>query len=176
MSRRPPRSPASRAPVGAGHGPAQPVRQQPGRPVAADARLRLELQRGDAVGMRGDEMRGEEPCPERQVAAARHRARRHRGLASAPRAPGRRRPPSAPGLSRSRRPDTRSRRPSAAWPGARRRHRRPGKAPRTPGGTWAGRVCIAMPWEEHKANKTDRQPPSDTKCGHALVKGISLLP
>ena len=31
-------------------------------------------------------MRGEEPCPERQVAAVRHRASRHRGLASAARA------------------------------------------------------------------------------------------
>ncbi len=86
----------------------------------------------------------------------------------------RRRPPSAASLSRSRRPGTRSRRPSAAPQGARRRRRRPGSAPRTPGGTWAGRVCIAMPWGEHKANGTDRQPPPDTKCGHALVKGISL--
>ena len=35
--------------------------------------------------------------------------------------------------------------PAQPPPGARRRRRRPGSAPRTPGGTWAGRVCIAMP-------------------------------
>jgi len=46
--------------------------------------------------------------------------------------------------------------------------------PEPSGGTWASRVSIAMPWEEHKVNKTDRQPSPNTECGHALVKGISL--
>ena len=78
-----PRSTAQEAPVRVDHRPTQLMEKQPGALVAANAQLRLKLERRDAVGMRGQEMRGQEPRPERQVAAVHHCTRRHRGLASA---------------------------------------------------------------------------------------------
>ena len=54
--------------------------------MASDAQLGLELQRGDAVGVRGHEVGGHEPGHGRQVGAVHHRPGRHRGLAPAVRA------------------------------------------------------------------------------------------
>ena len=71
------------APVGVDHRAAQLVQQEPGGLVASEAKLSLELQRGDAVGMAGDDVRGEEPRLEGQVAAVDDSPRRHRGLATA---------------------------------------------------------------------------------------------
>ena len=76
------RSPAQEAPVRVDHRPTQLMKKQLGALVAANTQLRLELERRDAVGMRSQEMRGQEPRPERQVAAVHHCTRRHRGLAS----------------------------------------------------------------------------------------------
>ena len=76
-------SPPQETPVRVDYGPAKLMEKQPGALIAADAHLRLELERRDAVGMCGQEMRGQEPRPERQVAAVHHRTRRYRGLASA---------------------------------------------------------------------------------------------
>ena len=71
------------APVGGDHRAAQLVQQEPGGLAASEAKLSLELQRGDAVGMAGDDVRGEEPRLEGQVAAVDDGPRRHRGLATA---------------------------------------------------------------------------------------------
>ena len=71
------------APVGVDHRAAQLVQQEPGGLVASEAKLSLELQRGDAVGMAGDDVRGEEPRLEGQVAAVDDCPRRYRGLATA---------------------------------------------------------------------------------------------
>jgi len=74
------------APPGVDHGAPELVEQQPGGLVAADAQLPLQLKGRDAVGVRGDTMRGEEPGLQRQVAAVHDRAGGHRGLSSARRA------------------------------------------------------------------------------------------
>ena len=150
------RSPSQETPVRVDHRPTQIMEKQPGALVAANTQLRLELERRDAVGMRG-----QEPRPERQVAAVHHCTRRHRGLAStarelaeetiyqflpvlrhshSPRTRGGDAPPSAPSPSRCRRLGSGIRRPSAAWPNGGRRHRCLGRASQTPGGISGGRV------------------------------------
>jgi len=59
------------------HRPPQLARQEPRRLAAAEARLRLKLQRRHAAGTTGDDVRGEKPCRQRQMAAVHHRAGRH---------------------------------------------------------------------------------------------------
>ncbi len=81
------RDPLQEAPARIHHRPPQLPERRPGASVAADPRLRLKPGRRDAVGARRHDVDGQEPRPERQVAAVRHRAHRHRSLPSAPRAP-----------------------------------------------------------------------------------------
>ena len=59
------------------HRPPKLVQQQPRRLVTAEAKLGLELPRRHPVRMTGDDVRGEEPCPQWQMAAMHHRASRH---------------------------------------------------------------------------------------------------
>jgi hypothetical protein len=59
------------------------VEQESRRLVAHMPELRLQLQRRDAVRVRGDDVGRQEPGLQREVAAVHHRARRDRGLTSA---------------------------------------------------------------------------------------------
>jgi len=65
------------------HGFAQFVQEQPGRLVGADPELALELQGRNTVGMRRDQMRGDEPSAQGQVCSVHDRAGGHRGLLAA---------------------------------------------------------------------------------------------
>ena len=86
--------------VGIDHRPTQTMQEKPSRLVAAEAELGLQLQRRDAVGMAGDDVRGEQPRAQRQVAAVHDGARRHRGLLAAAGAlKGRPWPPQPPALA-----------------------------------------------------------------------------
>ena len=57
--------PCQRIAVGIDHGFAELVQEQPGRLVRTDPELSLELKGRDAVGMRRDQMRGDEPGAQR---------------------------------------------------------------------------------------------------------------
>ena len=84
--RPPPRSPAA----GYGPGPPWPAAASGAAArltfVASDAQLRLELERGDAVGVRRHEVGRKEPRPQRKVGAVHNRSGRHRRLPPAVRA------------------------------------------------------------------------------------------
>src|SRR5208283_2265467 len=67
------------------HRSPQLLRQQPGG-LIGDAELVLQLPRRHAVGMRRHEMRGPEPCRQRQLGAMHRRARDDRSLTFASKA------------------------------------------------------------------------------------------
>ena len=69
--------------IGIHHGFPQLVQEQPRRLVGADPEFPLELQGGNAVGMGRDEMRGDEPCAQRQMCPVHDRAGGNRGLPAA---------------------------------------------------------------------------------------------
>src|SRR3954453_6672727 len=74
---------AQRRAVGGDHRRPQLPQQQPGRLVAAQAQLQPQLPGRHPVPVRRHQPGGGEPDLQRQVAAVRDRARRHRGLAPA---------------------------------------------------------------------------------------------
>jgi len=71
------------APIGVDHRAPELLQKQPCCLVAAEAQLRLELERRDPVGVARHDMRGQEPGPQWQMAAMHDRARGHRSLPSA---------------------------------------------------------------------------------------------
>lgn len=75
--------PVERRPLRIDHRLAQLVQQEPRRLVGADAELGLQLQRRDAVGMGRDQMRGQEPRPQRELGAVHDGAGGDGGLSAA---------------------------------------------------------------------------------------------
>lgn len=69
--------------LGVGHRSTELVQQEPGGLVAAEADLRLQLDRRDAVRVAGNDVGRHEPGAQGKVAAVHQRARRHRCLAAA---------------------------------------------------------------------------------------------
>ncbi len=72
-----------RLPVRIDHAAAELMEEEPSALVGADPELAHELQGGNAVGARRNQVRREEPRPQRQVRTVRDRAGRHRGLPAA---------------------------------------------------------------------------------------------
>jgi len=72
------------ASFGIDHGAPEFLEQKPGGLVAADAQLALQLKGRDAVRVGGDDVGGEEPRLERQVAVMHEGAGGHRGLPPTP--------------------------------------------------------------------------------------------
>ena len=65
------------------HGPADLLQQKPGRLAAAEAKLGLQLERRDAVGVARHNMERGKPRLQRQMAAVNEGAGGHRGLLAA---------------------------------------------------------------------------------------------
>ena len=74
---------AERCALGVDHGAAQLGAQHPGGALGAKPELVLQLQRRDAVGVRGHQKRRPEPDRQRQLAGVHNRAGGHRGLTTA---------------------------------------------------------------------------------------------
>ena len=72
--------------IGRHHGAAEPLQQEPGGLVTAKAKLGLQLQRRDAIGVAGHDVDGRKPRLQWQMAAVHDRAGRHGSLLAAGRA------------------------------------------------------------------------------------------